>query len=222
MLSALITIIRRDLLVAFRRRAELMNPILFYVIVVTLFPLGVTPDQEFLSKLAPGVVWVTALLAALISMESIFRQDFDDGSVEQLFLSQHPPTLLIFGKVIAHWLITGLPMLIIVPIMASLLYIPSQAIPALIITLLLGTPILSLIGAIGVALTAGLRGGGVLLGLLILPLYIPVLIFASGAVSAAVDGQVYSGHLALLGAGLILALMLSPLAISASLKISLN
>ena len=222
MFTALITIIQRDLLVAFRRRAELMNPILFYVIVVTLFPLGVTPDQEFLSKLAPGVVWVTALLAALISMESIFRQDFDDGSVEQLFLSQHPPTLLIFGKVIAHWLITGLPMLIIVPIMASLLYIPSQAIPALLITLLLGTPILSLIGAIGVALTAGLRGGGVLLGLLILPLYIPVLIFASGAVSAAVDGEIYSGHIALLGAGLILALMLSPLAISASLKISLN
>jgi len=222
MFTALITIIQRDLLVAFRRRAELMNPILFYVIVVTLFPLGVTPDQEFLSKLAPGVVWVTALLAALISMESIFRQDFDDGSVEQLFLSQHPPTLLIFGKVIAHWLITGLPMLVIVPIMASLLYIPTQAIPALLITLLLGTPILSLIGAIGVALTAGLRGGGVLLGLLILPLYIPVLIFASGAVSAAVDGLAYSGHIALLGAGLILALMLSPLAISASLKISLN
>ena len=198
MFTALITIIQRDLLVAFRRRAELMNPILFYVIVVTLFPLGVTPDQEFLSKLAPGVVWVTALLAALISMESIFRQDFDDGSVEQLFLSQHPPTLLIFGKVIAHWLITGLPMLVIVPIMASLLYIPTQAIPALLITLLLGTPILSLIGAIGVALTAGLRGGGVLLGLLILPLYIPVLIFASGAVSAAVDGLAYSGHIALL------------------------
>lgn len=222
MLSALFTIIQRDLLVAFRRRAELMNPILFYVIVVTLFPLGVTPDHEFLSQLAPGVVWVTALMAALISMESIFRQDFDDGSVEQLFLSQHPPTLLIFGKVIAHWMITGLPMLVIVPIMATLLYIPSQAIPALIITLLLGTPILSLIGAIGVALTAGLRGGGVLLGLLILPLYIPVLIFSTGAVSAAVDGQIYSGHIALLGAGLILALMLSPLAISASLKISLN
>ncbi|MGI9227794.1 MAG: heme exporter protein CcmB, partial [Gammaproteobacteria bacterium] len=109
MLSALLTVIQRDLLVAFRRRAELMNPILFYVIVVTLFPLGVSPDVEFLSQLAPGVVWVAALLAALISMESIFRQDFDDGSIEQLFLSQHPPTLLIFGKVIAHWLITGVP-----------------------------------------------------------------------------------------------------------------
>jgi|GEM_PF-5153278 len=155
MLSALITIIRRDLLVAFRRRAELMNPILFYVIVVTLFPLGVSPDQEFLSKLAPGVVWVTALLAALISMESIFRQDFDDGSVEQLFLSQHPPTILILGKVIAHWLVTGLPMLVIVPLMALLLYIPQQAVVTLFFTVLIGTPILSLIGAIGVALTAG-------------------------------------------------------------------
>ncbi len=222
MLSALLTIIRRDLLVAFRRRAELMNPILFYVIVVTLFPLGVSPDQEFLSQLAPGVVWVTALLAALISMESIFRQDFDDGSVEQLFLSQHPPTVLILGKVIAHWLITGLPMLVIVPLMALLLYIPQPAIPTLFLTVLIGTPILSLIGAIGVALTAGLRGGGVLLGLLVLPLYIPVLIFASGAVSAAIEGLPYSGHVAMLGAGLILALILSPLAISASLKISMS
>ena len=222
MISALITIIRRDLLVAFRRRAELMNPILFYVIVVTLFPLGVSPDKTFLSQLAPGVVWVTALLAALISMESIFRQDFDDGSVEQLFLSQHPPTVLILGKVIAHWLITGLPMLVIVPVMALLLYIPQQALPTLFLTILIGTPILSLIGAIGVALTAGLRGGGVLLGLLVLPLYIPVLIFASGAVSAAIEGLSYSGHLAMLGAGLILALVLAPLAISGSLKISMH
>ena len=222
MFSALLTVIQRDLLVAFRRRAELMNPILFYVIVVTLFPLGVSPDVNFLSKLAPGVVWVATLLAALISMESIFRQDFDDGSIEQLFLSQHPPTVLIFGKVIAHWLITGLPMLVIVPLMALLLYIPSQAIPTLFTTVLLGTPILSLIGAIGVALTTGLRGGGVLLGLLVLPLYIPILIFASGAVTASIDGLEVSGMLALLGAGLILALILAPLAISASLKISMS
>ncbi|NIT55579.1 MAG: heme exporter protein CcmB, partial [Aliifodinibius sp.] len=184
-------------LVAFRRRSELMNPVLFYVIVVTLFPLGVSPDIDFLSKLAPGVVWVAALLAALISMESIFRQDFDDGSVEQLFLSQHSPTLLIFGKVAAHWLITGLPMLVIIPVMALLLYIPmQQAIPMLLATLLLGTPILSLIGAIGVALTSGLRGGGVLLGLLVLPLYIPVLIFASSAVGGAIEGLATSGQLA--------------------------
>ena len=222
MFSALLTVIQRDLLVAFRRRAELMNPILFYVIVVTLFPLGVSPDVDFLSQLAPGVVWVAALLAALISMESIFRQDFDDGSIEQLFLSQHPPTVLIFGKVIAHWLITGLPMLVIVPLMALLLYIPNQAMPTLFLTVLLGTPILSLIGAIGVALTTGLRGGGVLLGLLVLPLYIPVLIFASGAVTASIDGLEVSGMLALLGAGLILALILAPLAISASLKISMS
>jgi len=222
MFKALLTIIQRDLLVAFRRRAELMNPILFYVIVVTLFPLGVSPDKNFLSQLAPGVVWVAVLLAALISMESIFRQDFDDGSIEQLHLGQYPPTLLIFGKVIAHWLITGLPMLVVTPVMALLLFIPNQAIPTLFITILLGTPILSLIGAIGVALTAGLRGGGVLLGLLVLPLYIPVLIFASGAVNASIDGFATSGHLAMLGAGLILALILAPLAISASLKISLS
>ena len=222
MFKAFLAIIQRDLLVAFRRRAELMNPILFYVIVVTLFPLGVSPDKSFLGQLAPGVVWVTALLAALISMESIFRQDFDDGSVEQLFLSQHPPSILIFGKVIAHWLITGVPMLVIVPLMAVLLYIPNQAIPTLFVTVLLGTPILSLVGAIGVALTAGLRGGGVLLGLLVLPLYIPVLIFAAGAVSAAIDGLVVAGQLAMLAAGLILALLLAPLAISAALKISMS
>ena len=222
MLKALLTIIQRDLLVAFRRRSELMNPILFYVIVVSLFPLGVSPDIEFLSKLAPGVVWVAALLAALISMESIFKQDFDDGSVEQLFLSKHPPTILILGKVVAHWLITGLPMLLIVPVMALLLYIPTQALPTLIATLLLGTPILSLIGAIGVALTAGLRGGGVLLGLLVLPLYIPVLIFATSAIGAAIEGLAVSGQLAVLGAGLILASMLAPIAIYASLKISVT
>ena len=222
MFNAVITVIQRDLLIAVRRRAELMNPILFYVIVVTLFPLGVSPDKNFLSQLAPGVVWVVALLAALISMETIFRQDFDDGSVEQLFLSQYPPTVLILGKVVAHWLVTGLPMLVIVPIMASLLYIPSQAIPTLLITLLLGTPILSLIGAIGVALTAGLRGGGILLGLLILPLYIPVLIFATSAVGAAIDGLASSGQIAILAAGLIVALLLAPLAISASLKISMS
>ena len=222
MLKALLTIIQRDLLIAFRRRTELMNPILFYVIIVTLFPLGVSPDKNFLGELAPGVVWVVALLAALISMESIFRQDFDDGGIEQLFLSQHPPTLLIFGKVIAHWIITGVPMLIIVPAMALLLYIPSQAIPTLFFTVLLGTPILSLIGSIGVAFTTRLRGGGVLLGLLVLPLYIPVLIFASSAVSAAADGSTPLGQLALLGAGLILALILAPLAVSVSLKISMS
>ncbi len=222
MLNVLLTVIHRDLLVAFRRRAELMNPVLFYAIVVTLFPLGVSPDVSFLSKLAPGVVWVTALLAALISVERIFKQDFEDGSIEQLFLSPYPVSLLIFGKVVAHWIITGVPMLGIVPIMAMLLHIPGQVLPVLWISVLIGTPILSLVGAIGAALTVGLGGGGMLIGLLVLPLYIPVLIFASSAVSAAMDGQAVSGQLAMLGAGLILALILAPLAISASLKVSMD
>jgi len=221
-LNVLLTVIHRDLLVAFRRRAELMNPVLFYAIVVTLFPLGVSPDVSFLSKLAPGVVWVTALLAALISVERIFKQDFEDGSIEQLFLSPYPVSLLIFGKVVAHWIITGVPMLGIVPIMAMLLHIPGQVLPVLWISVLIGTPILSLVGAIGAALTVGLGGGGMLIGLLVLPLYIPVLIFASSAVSAAMDGQAVSGQLAMLGAGLILALILAPLAISASLKVSMD
>ncbi len=222
MLSVVLTVIQRDLLLAFRRRADLMNPVLFYVIVATLFPLGVSPDVEFLGRLAPGLVWVTTLLAALISMESIFRQDFDDGSIEQLFLSPHPFSMLVFGKVAAHWLITGVPMLVIVPLMALLLHLPVQAIPVLWATILLGTPILSLVGAIGAALTSGFRGGGILLGLLVLPLYVPVLIFASSAVSAAVDGLAVSGHVAMLGAGLILALVLAPFAIGASLKISMS
>ncbi len=222
MLNVLLTVIHRDLLVAFRRRAELMNPVLFYAIVVTLFPLGVSPDVSFLSKLAPGVVWVTALLAALISVERIFKQDFEDGSIEQLFLSPYPIPLLIFGKVVAHWIITGVPMLGIVPVMAMLLHIPGQVLPVLWISVLIGTPILSLVGAIGAALTVGLGGGGILIGLLVLPLYIPVLIFASSAVSAAMDGQAVSGQLAMLGAGLILALILAPLAISASLRVSMD
>ncbi|MDE0251143.1 MAG: heme exporter protein CcmB [Gammaproteobacteria bacterium] len=222
MLNVLLTVIHRDLLVAFRRRAELMNPVLFYAIVVTLFPLGVSPDVSFLSKLAPGVVWVTALLAALISVERIFKQDFEDGSIEQLFLSPYPVSLLIFGKVVAHWIITGVPMLGIVPIMAMLLHIPGQVLPVLWISVLIGTPILSLVGAIGAALTVGLGGGGMLIGLLVLPLYIPVLIFASSAVSAAMDGQAVSGQLAMLGAGLILALILAPMAISPSLKVSMD
>lgn len=222
MLNVLLTVIHRDLLVAFRRRAELMNPVLFYAIVVTLFPLGVSPDVSFLSKLAPGVVWVTTLLAALISVERIFKQDFEDGSIEQLFLSPYPISLLIFGKVVAHWIITGVPMLGIVPIMAMLLHIPGQVLPVLWISVLIGTPILSLVGAIGAALTVGLGGGGILIGLIVLPLYIPVLIFASSAVSAAMDGQAVSGQLAMLGAGLILALILAPLAISASLRVSMD
>ena len=222
MLKIFLTIIRRDLLVAFRRRAELMNPVLLYVIVATLFPLGVSPDARFLSQLAPGLVWIATLLAALITMESIFRQDFEDGSIEQLFLSSYPVSLLMFGKVVAHWLITGVPMLGIVPVMALLLHIPGHALPVLWVTVLLGTPILSFIGAIGAALTAGLRGGGILLGLLVLPLYIPVLIFASSAVGAAIEGLAVSGQLAMLGAGLILALLLAPLAISAALKISFS
>ena len=222
MLDVFFTIIQRDVLLAYRRRADLMNPVLFYVIVATLFPLGVSPDAEFLGRLAPGLVWVTTLLAALISMESIFRQDFEDGSIEQLLLNPHPFSLLIFGKVVAHWLVTGGPMLLIVPLMAMLLHMPVQAVPVLWVTILLGTPILSLIGAIGAALTAGFRGGGVLLGLLVLPLYVPVLIFASSAVSAAADGLAVSGQLAMLGSGLILALVLAPLAISASLKISMD
>ncbi|MGZ8249222.1 heme exporter protein CcmB, partial [Methylomagnum sp.] len=193
---AFLALLKRDLLLAFRHRGELANPLLFFMIVVTLFPLGVSPEEPLLRKIAPGVIWIAALLAALFSLENMFRSDFDDGALEQMALSPHPLSALVLAKVLAHWLVSGLPMLLMAPLLALFLSMPPKAIYALELTLLVGTPLLSLIGAIGVALTVGLRRGGVLLSLLVLPLYIPVLIFATNAVTAAgagmpVDGQLY-------------------------------
>lgn len=215
-------VLRRDLTLALRRRAEIMNPLMFFVIVVTLFPLGLGPDPNLLQTLAPGVIWVAALLAAMLSLESMFHSDFEDGSLEQLIMSSNPLSLTILAKIIAHWLLTGLPLMILAPFLAVLLRMPSDAIPVLIVTLALGTPTLSLIGAIGVALTVGLRRGGVLVSLLILPLYIPVLIFGAGAVDSAAGGLPVSAHLYLLGALLALAASLAPLAAAAALRISVE
>lgn len=213
-------VLRRDLQLAFRRRSELLNPILFFVLVVSLFPLGVGPSPQILARIAPGVIWVAALLATLLAMERLFRGDYEDGSLEQLLLSPHPPTLLALAKVLAHWLTTGLPLILVSPLLGVLLYLPGEAHAALLFSLLLGTPALSLIGAIGVALTVSLRRGGALLTLLVLPLYVPVLIFGTAAVAAAADGLPYDGQLALLGAILALAAALAPIAIAAGLRIS--
>jgi heme exporter protein B len=215
-------VLRRDLQLAFRRRSELLNPVLFFVLVVSLFPLGIGPGPQTLALIAPGVIWVAALLATLLAMERLFRADFEDGSLEQLLLSPHPPALLALAKVLAHWLTTGLPLLLASPLLAVLLHLPAEAGGALLLSLLLGTPALSLIGAIGVALTVSLRRGGVLLTLLVLPLYVPVLIFGTAAVAAAATGLPYTGQLALLGAILVLALTLAPLAIAAGLRINLS
>ena len=220
--AAFFAIIRRDLLLALRRRSEIANPLFFFVLVITLFPLGVGAKPHLLQAIAPGIIWVSALLAAMLSLDSLFRSDFDDGSLEQLLLSPHPPSLLVLGKVLAHWLVTGLPLLLIAPLLAVLLGMPSQSLGVLLLTLLLGTPVLSLLGAIGVALTVGLRRGGMILSLLVLPLYVPVLIFASNAVEMAGSGLPIDAQLNILMAMLCMALVLTPWPTVAALKMSLN
>lgn len=222
MSAAFIALLRRDLMLAFRHRGELANPLIFFLMIVTLFPLGVSPEIGLLRKIAPGVIWIAALLSALFSLESLFRSDFDDGSLEQLLLSPQPLALMVLAKVMAHWLVSGLPMLLFAPVLGLLLAMPADAIWILVATLVIGTPLLSLIGAVGVALTVGLRRGGLLLSLLILPLYVPVLIFATSAVGAAAAGVPVAGQLYLLGALLVLAMMLAPFAIAAALRISLS
>ena len=222
MLSAIFQVIRRELLIAFRRRADVFNPLWFFIIVITLFPLGVGPEPNLLARIAPGIVWVAALLAALLSLERLFRDDFVDGSLEQMLLMPTPLPVLAFAKMVAHWLLTGVPLLLISPLLAILLSLDWATWKAVVLTLLVGTPTLSFLGAIGVALTVGLRKGGVLLSLLILPLYIPVLIFATSAIDAASLGMPFNGQLALMGAMLVGAATLAPFAVSASLRISVN
>ena len=212
----------RDLLLAYRRRTEMINPLLFFVLVTALFPLGIGANPELLRNIAPGIIWVAALLAAILSLDSVFRSDFDDGSLEQFLISAQPLSVLVLAKVIAHWLITGLPLLIVAPLLGLLLDLPGPSIVTLMLTLLLGTPVLSMIGAVGVALTVGLRRGGVILSLLVLPLYIPVLIFAANAVETSGAGLPITAHLSLLSALLVLSLSLTPLATAAALKISLG
>ncbi len=220
--TAFISLLRRDLMLAYRHRAQMMNPLLFFVIVVSLFPLGLDPEPELLHTIAPGVIWVAALLAAMLSLDNMFRSDFEDGSLEQLLLTPHPLPLLVLAKILAHWLVSGLPLLLLAPLLGMLLNLGSESLFPLLATLALGTPVLSLIGSIGVALTVGLRGGGVLLSLLILPLFIPVLIFAAAAVGNAGAGLDITGQLAFLGSLLALAFALAPLATAAALRISLN
>lgn len=219
---AVVALLKRDLLLAFRRRAEIANPLLFFVLVTTLVPLGVGANPNLLASMAPGVIWVAALLAALLSLDGIFRSDFEDGTLEQLLLSAYPLSVLVLAKITAHWLVTGLPLLIVAPLLGVLLGLPEQALGTLLLTLALGTPVLSLIGAIGVALTVGLRRGGILLSLLVLPLYVPVLIFGADAVLRAAEGLQVAAQLNIMGALLLLALALAPWPTAAALRISLS
>lgn len=210
----------RDLLLVFRHPQDVLNPVAFLVMVVTLFPLAVTPEADRLAEIAPGVVWVAALLATLLSLDNLFRGDAEDGSLELLLLAPQPLYFLVLARALAHWLTVALPLAICAPLLGGLLALPSAALWALFVALLLGTPLLSLVGAIGAALLAGVQRGGVLLFLLVLPLFVPVLVFGAGAVVAAQQGLDFSGHLALLGAMLALALALAPFAISAALRIA--
>ncbi|WP_109080001.1 heme exporter protein CcmB [Aggregatibacter aphrophilus] len=215
-------IIKRELQIAMRKQAEILNPLWFFLIVITLFPLVIGPDPKLLSRIAPGVAWVAALLSALLSFERLFRDDYIDGSLEQLMLTSQPLVLTALAKVLAHWLLTGLPLILLSPIAALLLSLEISIWWALVLTLLLGTPVLSCLGAIGVALTVGLRKGGVLLSLSVVPLFIPVLIFSASVLDAAGLNLPYSGQLAILGAILAGVMTLSPFAIATALRISLD
>ncbi|MBG7602427.1 MAG: heme exporter protein CcmB [Gammaproteobacteria bacterium] len=220
--QAFIELLKRDLRLAMRRRAEIANPLLFFVMVIVLFPLGVGAEPNLLERMSAGVVWVAALLAALLTLDSIFRSDFEDGTLEQLLLSAQPLSVMVLAKVVAHWLVTGLPLLLVAPLLAMLLGMKPAAMGTLMLSLLLGTPVLSLIGAIGVALTVGLRRAGVILSLLVLPLYVPVLIFGAAAVDAAASGLPVAGQLYILAAFLAMALSLAPVAAASALRISLS
>ena len=221
-MRAFAAIVRRDLILALRHRAEAVNPLLFFVIVVSLVPLGLNPRREALELVAPGVLWIGALLAALLSLERMFRSDFEDGSLELMLISPRPLPLMVLAKILAHWLVTGLPLLAAAPLSALLLGLPAGSLAVLLAALALGTPTLSAVGAIGVALTVGLRRGGVLLSLLVLPLYIPVLVFGASAAAAAADGLPAPGQLYMLGALAVLSLSLAPLAAAAALRISMS
>ena len=220
MFDSFFAIVVRDLLLAMRRRSDVLTTLFFFVIVVSLFPLGIGPDLDTLRLIAPGVFWVAALLASMLALEKLFLVDYQDGALEQMLLAPQPLSLLVLGKVTAHWLITGLPLVLLSPLLGLQYDLPGKTIGVLVLTLLLGTPALSLIGAIGAALTLGLRGGGVLVSLLVLPLYIPVLIFGAGAVEAESSGLGGAGHIYLLGAIGLAALVAAPLATSAALRVS--
>ncbi|MEX1198591.1 MAG: heme exporter protein CcmB [Pseudohongiellaceae bacterium] len=220
--AAFLATLKRDLLIALKRRNDLLNPIMFFLIVVTLFPLGISPDPEQLSQVAAGVVWVSALLASMLSLDNLFRADYEDGSLEQLLLSPQPLYFLVLAKNIAHWLVSGLPVVILSPVMAYMLYLPGEAYGTLVLSLLIGTPVLSLFGSIGVALTVGLGSRGLILAVIVLPLSMPVLIIGAKAVTDVMFGLPVGMHLSLLGAMLALALSIGPLASAAALKISVN
>jgi heme exporter protein B len=222
MAAILWTILKRELSLLLHRRQDIVTAVTFLVIVVTLFPLAISPEQTVLREIAPGVVWVAALLGTLLSLERLFGDDYRDGSLEQLLLLPVPLTLVVLAKLAAHWLATGLPLVLVSPLLGMQLGLGAPEIGLLFVTLLLGTPVLSLVGSIGAALTLGVRGGGALVVVLMVPLYVPVLILGAGAVAVAMEGASVQAHLSLMGALLALALPLAPWATAAALRISVH
>lgn len=214
--------LKRDFVVAFRHRGEMANPLVFFLMVITMVPLGISPDPKVLALLAPGMIWVVALLATLLSLDSLFRSDFEDGTLEQMLISPQPLYFQVMAKVLVHWLMTGLPLTLIAPLLGVMMNLPTAGYVPLWCSLVLGTISLSLIGSIGAALTVALRKGGLLLSLIIMPLYVPVLIFGSSAVNSAIEGFAIAGQLAVLGVFLAVAIILAPLAAAAALRISIN
>src|ERR1044071_1656747 len=222
MLAVARAVVQRDLLLALRRRSDVATALLFFVIVASLFPLGVGAEPNLLRSIAPGVIWVAALLSSMLSLGRLFAADHADGTLEQMLLGASPLGVIVAAKTIAHWIISGLPLVLITPLIAVQYDLPAALYPVLALSLLLGTPVLSLIGAIGAALTLGLRGGGILLSLLVLPLYVPVLILGAGSVEMASAGMGGEGQLLLLAALLVAACAFAPLAIAAALRISME
>ena len=216
------SVYKKDVLLAFRQRSEIINPLLFFLIVISLFPLGIGPEPQLLARMAPGIIWIAALLSTMLGLDKIFRDDYQDGSLEQLLMSPYPTSLIVIAKIAAHWSITGLPLVLLSPMFGLLLNMDSNSMQAAIVTLLIGTPLLSLIGAIGAGLTVGLQKGGILLSLLVLPLYIPVLIFATSAIDTSAMSLDYSAQLAILGAMLAVGLVMAPFAVSSALKGSVS
>ena len=222
MMRILATVLQRELMISYRRRADLINPLLFFLIVVALFPIGVTPNLDELAKMAPGILWVAALLASLLSLDLLFRHDFDDGSLEQMLLSSIPAQLLVLCKAMNHWLVTGLPLTLLSPLLSVMLALPPAAVPLQMLTLALGTLTLSMLGSIGAAITVGLRKGGLLLTVLVMPLLVPVVIFGTSTVYAFNNELPWLAQLALLGACSAGAVALSPWLAVAALRISVG
>ncbi|AHX12717.1 heme ABC transporter permease [Dyella jiangningensis] len=220
--SACAAVLRRDLTLAWRRRGDITMPVLYALIVVTLFPFALGPEDALLQRIAGGVVLLTMLLAMLLALDAMFRSDIEDGSLELLMLSPQPLALMLAMKILAHWITTALPLIVVAPLLAGMLHLPAPVMPVLIYALLLATPLLSLLGAVLVALTAGSRRSGMLLALMLLPLCVPVVIFAAGAVAAAQQGLPWLAPIAWLGAALVMALVLAPLACAAALRIALD